>query len=101
MREPVFLIYPPCMSERIAATEAARSWSDLLDRVRDKHESFVVVREGEEVARISPVEPGQPVTLRRLIELLHRLPPPDPGFAEDLEEIQAAQPPLGEAPWPS
>jgi prevent-host-death family protein len=89
------------MSERIAATEAARSLPQLLDRVRDKHESFVVVREGEEVARISPVEPGEPMTLRRLVELLHRIPPPDPGFAEDLEKIQSSQPLLSESPWPS
>jgi antitoxin (DNA-binding transcriptional repressor) of toxin-antitoxin stability system len=89
------------MSVRIAATEAALSLPELLDRVKDKHESFVVVREGEEVARISPIEAGQPMTLRRLVELLHRIPPPDPGFAADLVEIQAAQPPLGEAPWHS
>jgi prevent-host-death family protein len=89
------------MSERIAATEAARSLPELLDRVRDKHESFVVVREGEEVARISPVEPSEPMTLRHLVELLRTVPPPDRGFADDLEDVQASQPPLDEAPWPS
>ncbi|HEX9671254.1 MAG TPA: type II toxin-antitoxin system prevent-host-death family antitoxin [Thermoanaerobaculia bacterium] len=89
------------MSERVTATEAARRFSDLLNRVRYGRETFVVVRGGEEVAQISPASPSRRVTLRELVETLRRLGPPDDRFAEDLAEIQASQPPIGEAPWPS
>jgi prevent-host-death family protein len=96
-----FLIIMTPMSERVTATEAARKFSDLLNRVRYSHETFVVMRGGEEVAQISPAQPSQPVTLRELIERLRQIGLPDSRFAADLEEIQASQPPIGEAPWPS
>ena len=41
------------------------------------------------------------LTLRELVERLRQLGPPDPHFTDDLAEIQASQPPIGEAPWPS
>ena len=88
------------MSERVSATEAARRFSDLLNRVRYGRETFVVVRGGEDVAEISPVA-SRRVTLQELVEKLHRVGLPDPGFADDVAEIQASQPPIGEAPWPS
>lgn len=89
------------MSERVTAAEAARHFSDLLDRVRDGHETFVVVRGGEEIAQISPAEPSRSITLRELFEKLRRLNSPDSQFADDLEEIQASQPPMDDGPWPS
>ena len=90
------------MSERVTATEAARNFSDLLNRVRYGHETFVVLRGGEEIAQITPAGSGRSITLAGLIELVLRNAPADPSFADDLEEIQASQPPLGEAPpWPS
>lgn len=101
MPESDFLIILACMSERVTATEAARRFSDLLNRVRYGRETFVVVRGGEEIAQISPAQPKEPVSLRALLERLQRIDPPDPGFADDLEAIQASQPPIGEGPWPS
>jgi prevent-host-death family protein len=90
------------MSERVTATEAARKFSDILNRVHYGHETFVVLRGGEEVAQISPAQPSQPVTLRELIEKLRQMESPDSRFAADLEEVQASQPLMGEAPpWPS
>jgi prevent-host-death family protein len=89
------------MSERVTATEAARRFSDILNRVRYGHETFVVLRGGEEIAQISPAQPSQPVTLRELIQKLRQMGSPDSRFAADLEEIQASQPQIGESPWPS
>lgn len=89
------------MSERVTATEAARKFSDILNRVRYGHETFVVLRAGEEIAKISPAHPGQSVTLRELIQRLSQIGAPDSRFAADLEEIQASQPPIGDVPWPS
>ena len=89
------------MSERVTATEAARRFSDLLNRVRYGRETFVVVRGGEEIAQISPAQPQQTLTLRQLVEKMRHADRPDSRFADDLEEIQASQPPMGEAPWRS
>lgn len=89
------------MSERVTVAEAALHLSDLLDRVRNQRETFVILRGGEEVGCLTPAEPGRSLTLRGLIDLLREAGSPDPQFADDLEEIQAAQPPLGDAPWPS
>ena len=43
--------------QTITATEAARAFSDLLNRVRHEHQSFVILRGGERVARIEPASP--------------------------------------------
>ena len=72
---------------RITATEAAREFSTLLDRVAAGTEA-VVERHNEAVAVISP-----PVSVpRRISECLAADLPrvsvgPDPQFAADLEEI--------------
>jgi prevent-host-death family protein len=85
---------------RITATEASRSFSELLNRARYGGESFVVVRGGEEMARITPVVPKTVLTLGELFELLNRFPA-DPGFADDLEAIHAEQGAAPENPWPT
>ena len=51
----------------------------------------------EATRRFSPASPSRRVTLRELVERLRQLPP-DPGFADDLAEIQASQPLVGGAP---
>ncbi|MGH8907341.1 MAG: type II toxin-antitoxin system Phd/YefM family antitoxin [Egibacteraceae bacterium] len=77
------------MSE-ITATDAARAFSDLLDRVEHRGHSFTVTRKGRPVARICPAGP-RTITVG---ELLHAAPKPDDDFAADLDEarrqIQAA-----------
>ncbi len=89
------------MSEfRITEAEASRSFSELLDRVRHRGESFVVVRAGDPVCRISPIAPTR-VTLSTLVHLLAAGPRPDPDFAQSLEEIIEAQPRLPSDPWES
>ena len=89
------------MSRKVTATEAARNFSELLNRVRYGRESFVILRGGEEVGQLVPAPLNPQITLRELVEVLGRLDRPDPQFADDLEKIQAEQPPLGESPWPS
>jgi prevent-host-death family protein len=89
------------MRERISATAAARSFSDLLNRVRYKGDSFVIVRNGEEVGCLEPVSSPRPKTLNELLDHLAEIGPPDEGFARDLEEIRASQPPMPDSPWRS
>jgi prevent-host-death family protein len=85
---------------KVTATEAARSFGELLSRVRDRGERFTVVCAGEEVAEIIPVAGSRGITLGALRATLASLPPPDDGFAADLERIRAGQPPA-EPTWRS
>jgi antitoxin (DNA-binding transcriptional repressor) of toxin-antitoxin stability system len=89
------------MSERVTAHDAAHRFSALLERVRSERETFVITLGEQEVGRLTPAEASRPMTLLGLLQLLREAGSPDPQFADDLEEIQAAQPPLGDAPWPS
>ena len=89
------------MSSRVSATEAARHFSDLLNRVLYGREEFVIVRGGAAVGQLVPAPPERP-TLGELLRRLASLDRPDAGFASDLAEIQERQPRLEEPPeWRS
>lgn len=68
----------------ISATDAARGFADLVNRVRYQGERFEVVRNGEPVARIVPATPPRGLTARELLDLLRTLPPADAAFEADL-----------------
>jgi len=89
------------MSQRIALRDAVSQFPELLHRVRDEHQTFVIVSDGEEIGQLSPVPAVQPVTLRTFFELLKKAEGPDEDFARDLEQIQTEQPTIGEGPWHS
>lgn len=80
----------------VTATEAVRNFSDLLNRIRYRGESFDIERNGEVVARITGLGPA--TTARALVAKLGSLTT-DEDFADDLERVQADQPPLGDDPW--
>ncbi|MFL6291262.1 MAG: type II toxin-antitoxin system Phd/YefM family antitoxin [Thermoanaerobaculia bacterium] len=86
------------MSQRVTATEAARRFSDLLNRVRYAGESFVIVHGGEEIGQLVPAQPSRSLTLRDLLDILASEGARDPELADDLEAIQREQPSVGEAP---
>lgn len=89
------------MSSTITATEAARRFSDLLNRVRYRGESFLITRGGEEVAKLAAASTRPTVSLRELVIRLREERTGNPGFAEELERIQAEQPTLSASPWDS
>jgi len=89
------------MRERISATDVARNLSEVLNRVRYKGDSFLIVRNGEEAGLLSPVSEGRPKTLRELVRVVRELGSPDDRFASDLEAIRRGSPSLPEGPWPS
>ncbi len=89
------------MSHRVTATEAARNFSELLNRVRFARETFVILRGGEAIGQLAPVESAKTPTLRDLVRFLKETEPPDDQFGKDLEAIQAEQPPVGDSPWRS
>ena len=69
----------------ITATEAARKFSDLLDAVEHRNESFVVRRGGKAIAHISPAAASTGFVVK---ELLRRFPP-DNSWQADLDELRA------------
>jgi antitoxin (DNA-binding transcriptional repressor) of toxin-antitoxin stability system len=87
------------MDTPISATEASRSFSDLLNRVRYRGESFLVERGGEVVCRISPAVPPR-ITVAELVQLLEAGPHPDTEYVNALEEAVRTQPVLPkDDPW--
>jgi len=70
--------------EQLSATDAARRFSDVLDRVESERETFVVVRHGRVVATIGPAVAG---TGRALKDALGHQPP-DREWAAELRELR-------------
>ena len=60
------------MERTISVTDAARHFSELIDRTYYRHEVTLLVRSGMPVARVVPVVPTA-VTGRTLAERLHEL----------------------------
>lgn len=79
--------------QKISATEASRSFSDLLNRVKYAGEEFVVERGGIPFCRIVPVEAPELLTLEALAQIIEDRGT-DPGFADAIEEASK----LGNAP---
>ena len=83
----------------MTATEAARTFADLVNRVRSRGESFVVERGGEPVCRIGPAQPPRR-SLGELVELLATVAPPDDGYLDAVERAARRQPKLPRSRWP-
>jgi prevent-host-death family protein len=72
------------MSE-ITATEAARSFADLLDAVEHRGERFTIVRRGKAIAILEPMNDGHGADVKALLRR-HR---PDPQWAKDLADVRS------------
>lgn len=83
---------------RMTATEAARSFSDVLNRVAAGDE-VEVTRSGAPVAIIGPPT-ARLVSAERFRELVATAPQPDEDFARDVRAARASVGPP-DAPWPS
>jgi prevent-host-death family protein len=66
----------------MTATEAARSFSELLNRVANGEE-IEITRSGAAVAVISPPK-SRLISADRFRELIATAPTPDAGFARDI-----------------
>lgn len=86
------------MESHISATEAARSLSELLNRVRYRGESFVVERGGEAVCRIVPAGPPR-CTVADLVRVLKVAPRPDAEYLDGVEAASRGQTRLPKGPW--
>jgi prevent-host-death family protein len=84
----------------ISATDAVRKFSELLNAVKYRHDSFTIVRGGKPLALITPLD--EPVSGKSLKELaailkfLPRLASDGESFAAELDEIIAGQPTVPE-----
>jgi antitoxin (DNA-binding transcriptional repressor) of toxin-antitoxin stability system len=69
---------------QVTATEAARHFSEMLDAIESRRESFVVMRRGRPVATVGPASGS---TGRDLREILKRNRP-DAAWADELRELR-------------
>jgi prevent-host-death family protein len=83
---------------RLSATEAARNFSAVLNRVV-AGEEIEVTRNGTTIAVIGPPK-TRLLSPERLRELLSSAPPVDGEFAADVQEIRSRVGPA-ESSWPS
>ena len=85
-------------ARHVSATEAARGFSELLNRVRYRGESFVIERGGVAIGELRPAAPVA-FTAADLLALMKSLPPVDPEYLDDVEAAARSQPRLPESPW--
>ena len=81
------------MATRITISELNHTMREVLDRVAYEGESFIVERNGREIARLEPVGSRPGVTAQEVAEKLRHLEFPE-GFADELEAARASIPPL-------
>ena len=84
---------------RLTATEVARSFSDVLNRVAQGDE-VEVTRAGAPVAVITKPR-ARLLSAARFRELLATAPPVDDEFADDVRRIRSEAGQVPESPWPS
>ncbi len=78
------------MEHRVSSQELLEKLGEILSRVRDRGDSFVVERDGDPVARIVPLGEKAAVSLREAFTAWRGVGAPEPGFADDLERVGAA-----------
>ncbi len=73
-------------AESITATEAAKNFGRLVDRVREDGATYVIGRHGRPVAQVGPVTIEEPKTLRGLVDYLKTAPRLDDDVLRYMEE---------------
>jgi antitoxin (DNA-binding transcriptional repressor) of toxin-antitoxin stability system len=86
------------MKVRISATEAARTFSDVINRVRYRGETFVAERAGRAICEILPATPPK-FSGSGLANLLRSLPRPDDEYLAIVEDLIAKQPTVSKSGW--
>lgn len=70
--------------KQLSATDAARRFSEVLDRVGRNGESVVIVRHGRAVATIGPAGAGTGKALKKVL----RARRPDPDLVDEVRELR-------------
>lgn len=74
----------------ITATEASRSFADLLDAVEHRGESFTIVRRGKVIAQLEPAKAASGVLAKELLRR-HRVDADWSGEVADLRSQLVAK----------
>lgn len=85
-------------ARRVSATEAARNFSELMNRIRYRGETFVVTRGGDPICELRPVAATR-FTGADLVTLVRSLPEVDGEYLDAVEEAVRSQPALPDSPW--
>lgn len=72
--------------ENLSATDAARRFSELLDAIEHRRESFVISRRGRPVARIGPAAAATGKAVKAILQKHPR----DRSWAAELSELREA-----------
>jgi prevent-host-death family protein len=75
------------MDLTISATELARRLGDVLGRIRYRGDSFVVERNGEPVARITPLASNTAGNVLEGLRAWREAGLHDPALADDLDRV--------------
>lgn len=84
----------------VSATEAAKNFGRLVDRVREERATYIVERGGKAVARITPIDRA-PFTAADFKALLAALPHADEAYLKATEDAAATRnrPRARRNPW--
>ena len=86
------------MQTKVSTTELAQRLGDILGKVRYRRDVFVVERNGEAVAKLSPLPSHSDTTLREALSVWVGTEPSDDRFTDDLDRVNRAdRPPTN--PW--
>ena len=86
--------------DSLSATDAARNFSDVLNRVAYRQETLEINRGGRAVARLVPAAPAEGVRASSLNGLLLSLPSLDDDTGAFANDVRAAGVAEGESdPW--
>lgn len=85
------------MKTVITSTEAARHLGEYLARVKHKGEHFILTKNDQPIAELSPASGSRRATWGEIKSALSHLPL-DPLFAGDLDRVNLADIPA-ENPW--
>jgi prevent-host-death family protein len=86
------------MEKIVSATEAVRKFSEILNSIRYRGESYTIVRGGKPIASISPVEASPRKRLlgelREMVKDIPHLGTEVDRFGHDLGDMVKHQPPI-------
>ena len=82
----------------VSATEAARNFSELINRVSYRGDRFVVEKGGKPMCELSPVE-TRGCSGAELLSLLTTLTRPAEEFLDAVEQLTLHQAPVERSPW--
>jgi len=84
----------------VSATEAARNFSDLVNRVHYRRQAYLVERGGQAVCEIRPVFESTGFKGADLARLLGSLPDAPAAYLDAVADGIENQPPAEETRWP-